>query len=153
MEHIMCLWYVYKFLTIACYWTNISIRPFPDISDVGSAFTLSGGKETCKTCSVESTGLQSNVFKIRTILYKLFFQLMHVTDWLPTLITAAGGNGSELANNLDGIDQWFSISTNQSSTRTQLIVNIDEVMKNAAIRDRDWKLVIGEPLAKFQISI
>lgn len=78
---------------------------------------------------------------------------MHVTDWLPTVITAAGGNGSELASNLDGIDQWSSISTNQTSTRTQLIVNIDEVMKNAAIRDGDWKLVIGEPLAKFQISI
>jgi len=78
---------------------------------------------------------------------------MHITDWLPTLITAAGGNVSELATNLDGIDQWSSISTNQTSTRTRLIVNIDEVMKNAAIRDGDWKLVIGEPLAKFQITI
>lgn len=78
---------------------------------------------------------------------------MHVTDWLPTLITAAGGNGSELPSNLDGIDQWTSISTNQKSTRMQLIVNIDEVMKNAAIRDREWKLVFGESLTKFQISI
>jgi arylsulfatase A-like enzyme len=78
---------------------------------------------------------------------------MHVTDWLPTLITAAGGNGSELASNLDGIDQWSSISNNQASTRTQLIVNIDEFMENAAIRDRQWKLVFGEPLAKFQTSI
>ena len=77
---------------------------------------------------------------------------MHVTDWLPTLITAAGGNGSELASNLDGTDQWSSLSTNQTSTRTQLIVNIDEVMKNAAIRDGHWKLVIGEHIAKFQIS-
>lgn len=40
-----------------CYWINIPIRPFPHISDVGSAFTLSGGKETCKTCSVESSGI------------------------------------------------------------------------------------------------
>lgn len=78
---------------------------------------------------------------------------MHVTDWLPTLITAAGGNGSELPSNLDGIDQWSSITTNQTSTRTQLIVNIDEGKKNAAIRYKAWKLVIGEPLAKFQISI
>jgi Arylsulfatase A and related enzymes len=78
---------------------------------------------------------------------------MHVTDWLPTLITAAGGNGSELPSNLDGIDQWISISTNQPSTRTQVVVNIDEDKKNAAIRDRNWKLVIGEPLATFQIGI
>lgn len=78
---------------------------------------------------------------------------MHVTDWLPTLITAAGGNASELASKLDGIDQWSSISTNQTSPRVQGVLNIDEVMKNAAIRDRHWKLVIGEPLAAFQTSI
>jgi arylsulfatase A-like enzyme len=97
---------------------------------------------------------QSNVFKLCTISYKLFFQLMHVTDWLPTLITAAGGNASELASKLDGIDQWSSISNNQTSTRKQgVVLNIDEVLKNAAIRDGDWKLVIGEPLASFQISI
>jgi hypothetical protein len=78
---------------------------------------------------------------------------MHVTDWLPTLITAAGGNGSELARNLDGIDQWSSISTKQTSTRTQVVINIDEHMKNAAIRVKDWKLVIGEPLVTYQINI
>jgi hypothetical protein len=78
---------------------------------------------------------------------------MHVTDWFPTLITAAGGNGSELASNLDGIDQWSSVSTKQTSTCTQVVVNVHEVIKNAAIRDKDWKLVIGEPLVKFKINI
>jgi arylsulfatase A-like enzyme len=86
-------------------------------------------------------------------LVQTFFQLMHVTDWLPTLITAAGGNASELPDNLDGIDQWSSIRNNETSSRTQVVINIDEVMKNAAIRAGDWKLVIGEPLASFQISI
>jgi arylsulfatase A-like enzyme len=71
---------------------------------------------------------------------------MHVTDWLPTLLSAAGGNLSELASNLDGVDQWSSISTNQTSPRKQVIINIDEVTKTAAIRDGEWKLVIGEYL-------
>jgi arylsulfatase A-like enzyme len=74
---------------------------------------------------------------------------MHVTDWLPTLLSAAGGNLSELANNLDGVDQWISISTNQTSPRKQVIIEIDEVMKTAAIRDGEWKLVIGECLKKY----
>lgn len=69
---------------------------------------------------------------------------MHMTDWLPTLLSAAGRNLSELDNKLDGVDQWKSMSTNQTSPRKQLIIEIDEVMKTAAIRDREWKLVIGE---------
>lgn len=73
---------------------------------------------------------------------------MHVTDWLPTLLSAAGGNLSELANNLDGADQWSSISTNQTSPHKQVIIDIDEVTKTAAIRDGQWKLVIGEYLKK-----
>jgi arylsulfatase A-like enzyme len=69
---------------------------------------------------------------------------MHVTDWLPTLLSAAGGNLSDLTNNLDGVDQWDSISTNTTSPRKQLILDIDEVAKTAAIRDGPWKLIIGE---------
>jgi arylsulfatase A-like enzyme len=69
---------------------------------------------------------------------------MHVTDWLPTLLSAAGGNISDLTNNLDGVDQWSSISTNQTSPRKQLTLDIDEVAKTAAIRDGQWKLIIGE---------
>jgi arylsulfatase A-like enzyme len=69
---------------------------------------------------------------------------MHVTDWLPTLLSAAGGNLSELVNNVDGVDQWNSISTNQTSPRTQMILDIDEVAKTAAIREGEWKMIIGE---------
>lgn len=76
---------------------------------------------------------------------------MHVTDWLPTLLSAAGRNLSELANKLDGVDQWSTISANQTSPRKELIIEIDEVMKTAAIRDREWKLVIGEYLKKCNI--
>jgi arylsulfatase A-like enzyme len=95
------------------------------------------------------------------LIYSLFdknfkscvFQLMHVTDWLPTLLSAAGGNLTELAGNLDGVDQWNSISNNETSPRKQVLLNIDEVMKTAAIRDGDWKLIIGEHLAAFQKDI
>jgi arylsulfatase A-like enzyme len=32
--------------------------------------------------------------------------LMHVTDWLPTLLSAAGGADLIIGEELDGIDQW-----------------------------------------------
>ncbi|CAK1546051.1 unnamed protein product [Leptosia nina] len=67
--------------------------------------------------------------------------LMHVTDWLPTLIAAAGGHINE---KLDGVNQWPSITQGQQSPRREVLIAIDD--KNnpyAAIRVGDYKLVIG----------
>jgi arylsulfatase A-like enzyme len=78
---------------------------------------------------------------------------MHVTDWLPTLLSVAGGNLTGLVGKIDGVDQWNSISNNKTSPRKQVLLDIDELTKTAAIRDGDWKLVIGEHLAAFQKDI
>jgi len=69
-------------------------------------------------------------------------QLIHVTDWFPTIVNLAGGT---TGLNLDGFDQWSTISQNTSSSRTELLHNIDPIAKNAAIRVGDWKLYIGNP--------
>lgn len=42
-------------------------------------------------------------------------ELMHMTDWMPTLLHLAGGNASHL--DVDGIDQWNSLSTGAPSLR------------------------------------
>lgn len=52
-------------------------------------------------------------------------QLMHITDWLPTLYKAAGGDLSSLPKNLDGIDLWETLSTNKPSLRNEVLLNID----------------------------
>lgn len=70
-------------------------------------------------------------------------ELMHITDWLPTLYSTAGGNVSDLPENLDGKDQWDSISNNKKSARNDLLLNIDEVKKTAAFRAGRWKLSFG----------
>jgi arylsulfatase A-like enzyme len=71
------------------------------------------------------------------------FQLIHVSDWLPTLYSAAGGDITELDSNLDGVDQWSSLVNDEKSPRHQLLVNIDEREKTAALIIGDWKLVVG----------
>jgi arylsulfatase A-like enzyme len=68
---------------------------------------------------------------------------MHVSDWLPTLYSAAGGDITKLDSNLDGVDQWSSLVNDEKSPRSQLLVNIDEREKTAALIIGDWKLVLG----------
>ena len=68
--------------------------------------------------------------------------LVHVTDWLPTLVTAAGGDIREMGENMDGVDQWQLLArgTGERKRRTMLY-NIDPLLdpvsnngNNAAIR-------------------
>lgn len=43
-------------------------------------------------------------------------ELVHITDWMPTLLHLAGANSSQLVG-LDGVNQWHSISTGELSPR------------------------------------
>lgn len=69
--------------------------------------------------------------------------LLHVTDWLPTLLHAAGFNTSQLPKDLDGRNQWTAISRNVDSDRTEILLNIDQREESYAIRSGDMKLVFA----------
>merc|ERR1711899_128557 len=90
--------------------------------------------------------------------------LMHVTDWLPTFVSAAGGDIKELSKgqSIDGIDQWPSLLLSSESPRTEMIYNIDPGSPNsreveesydvdgrkfihAGIRVNEMKLLLGNP--------
>lgn len=68
--------------------------------------------------------------------------LVHITDWFPTLIRLAGGRTSPF---LDGVDQWLALSRGWPSHRHDLVYNINDVKKTAAIRSGDYKLIVGSP--------
>ncbi|XP_034251455.1 arylsulfatase B-like [Thrips palmi] len=68
--------------------------------------------------------------------------LMHVSDWLPTLLSAAGANASSLPL-LDGVDQWAALSRGAPTRRLEVLHNIDDIVKYAALRRGDWKYVTG----------
>ncbi|CAK1598761.1 unnamed protein product [Parnassius mnemosyne] len=64
---------------------------------------------------------------------------MHVVDWLPTLLRAAG---SEPPHNIDGIDLWNEIVHNKTSKRAEFF-EIDDYNGYASIVSGDFKLVTG----------
>ena len=77
--------------------------------------------------------------------------LVHVTDWLPTLVTAAGGDiremmegdiGEMMEGDMDGVDQWQQLARGRGQNkRRMMLYNIDPLLdpvsnngNNAAIR-------------------
>ncbi|XP_049958269.1 arylsulfatase B-like [Schistocerca serialis cubense] len=70
-------------------------------------------------------------------------QLMHISDWLPTLYTAAGGNLTDIPSDLDGMNTWDALVTASDWPRTEVLINRNDDDGTAAIRVGDWKLVKG----------
>ena len=69
--------------------------------------------------------------------------LIHVTDWLPTFMKAAGASDEEIgAIALDGVEQWdlFKDPVNFVSDRDDVVLNIEET--KGAYRRGDYKIVV-----------
>ena len=58
------------------------------------------------------------------------YDLMHVTDWMPTLLHIAGG-GDNHNTALDGFNQWSTISSAQKSARQVSPCNVTCLSKFA----------------------
>ncbi|KAJ8976024.1 hypothetical protein NQ317_003565 [Molorchus minor] len=67
-------------------------------------------------------------------------QSMHISDWLPTLVEAAGG---EVTKGLDGLSIWSALSKNKKSGRQEILHNIDDIYGNSALTVGPWKIVKG----------
>ncbi|GFO20218.1 arylsulfatase j-like [Plakobranchus ocellatus] len=111
-------------------------------NNAANNFPLRGVKFTLWEGGVRGVGLvHSPLLKKQGYVSK---QMLHVCDWFPTLISAAGGQ--ELLKNvtsLDGVDAWEMLSSNGQAIRSEILHNIDPTAVNAGLRVGDYKLLVG----------
>lgn len=113
-----------------------------DSPNWGSNYPLRGIKGTLFEGGIRSIACIWSPLLVQS--GRVFSDLMHIADWLPTLYTAAGGPLGELDPELDGVDQWSSLVYDLPSPRNDILINIDEKTRNAALRFYNWKLIVGK---------
>ncbi|XP_050297699.1 arylsulfatase B-like [Anthonomus grandis grandis] len=107
----------------------------------GSNYPLRGMKDTLFEGGIRSVAFIWSPLLVQSS--RVSTDLMHVTDWLPTLFSAAGGDIGILDPEMDGIDLWSSLVYDLPSPRNDILINIDEKTRNAALRFYNWKLIVG----------
>uniref|UniRef100_A0A8C6SJE2 Sulfatase N-terminal domain-containing protein n=1 Tax=Neogobius melanostomus TaxID=47308 RepID=A0A8C6SJE2_9GOBI len=141
--------------SVLIYSTDNGAQPFTG----GSNWPLRGRKGTYWEGGIRGVGfVHSPLIKRRR---RVSTDLLHITDWFPTLVGLAGGDPHQSAG-LDGFDVWPTISEGKPSPRTEILHNIDPLHRpyhpsegqssalwdtsvQAAIRVGDWKLLTGDP--------
>ena len=76
--------------------------------------------------------------------------LIHVTDWLPTFMKAAGATDEEIGSvEMDGVDQWEIIKDPENfvSRREDVVINVADAPQGnhgpqGAYRKGDYKIVV-----------
>ncbi|XP_070542676.1 arylsulfatase B-like [Ptychodera flava] len=131
---------------------------------LGSNWPLRGGKGTLYEGGVHGVGFVNSPLLSDQVRGTVSHELIHISDWFPTLIQVAGGNLIG-GRKLDGYNQWETISQGAPSVRQEMLLHIDPLytaVKNvkddiysdnpyfnismrAAIRVCDWKLITGAP--------
>lgn len=109
----------------------------------GSNWPLRGAKWT-----LWEGGIKGNGFIWSPLLNKTAYTyngLMHLTDWLPTLFTAAGGEPSLLPSSMYGKNLWPDLmrGAQENFSRNELLHNIDDRQNVLAIRSGNYKLKSG----------
>ncbi|XP_070560415.1 arylsulfatase J-like [Ptychodera flava] len=108
-----------------------------------SNWPLRGSKHT-----LWEGGIRGNAF-LHSPLFRLadppmiIKEMIHVSDLMPTLYHIAGGDVSDLPDNLDSFNQWDTITRGTPSQRTEILHNIDPISKVAALRVGDYKVIVG----------
>merc|ERR1712168_846749 len=113
----------------------------PAVRLQGSNWPLRGSKWTLWEGGVHGVGFVWSPLINKN--KRVSTQLMHITDWMPTIYSAAGGSVKDLGD-IDGLDMWNALSEDTASPRSGLLHNIDDSEPSAAMRYGDYKLIQGK---------
>ena len=137
------------------------------LDDTIIIFTTDNGGQTCQGSNnwplrgnkdtVFEGGVRGTGFVWGSKLPKLNYdnhQLIHVTDWLPTIVEGiAGLELDKVKWKLDGYNVWQAIIGNEESPRKEILIDLNPpypgFIGQAAMRIGNWKLIIGEPNCSF----
>lgn len=125
----------------------------------GNNWPLRGRKATLWEGGIRGVGFVSG--KRLGIADSVSSNLMHISDWFPTILRATDCTKLNNTQPLDGVDQWDAILQRRSSPRKEILHNIDplsvvrsnasvvtagfDTSVRAAIRSGPWKLLTGNP--------
>ncbi|CAK8673932.1 unnamed protein product [Clavelina lepadiformis] len=131
----------------------------------GNNWPLRGNKVTLWEGGIRGVGfVHGSMLKVPNPNTKPNTALIHISDWLPTILSAAKCPLISGSQQLDGFDQWDTIQKYTPSKRSEILHNIDPLNRvpipdphsmfvrkgfntliKAAIRMGDWKLITGNP--------
>ena len=82
--------------------------------------------------------------------------LMHIADWLPTLLHATGTKALTVDDEIDGVDHWPALvgtaKATQQPPRTELLHNVDVWEAEADDDDADGVVRAGRPRAALRVG-
>ncbi|XP_053375357.1 arylsulfatase B-like [Mercenaria mercenaria] len=128
-----------------------------DVRRGASNSPLRGGKGSLWEGGIRAAGFVHSMLLDEKMAGSVSKELMHVTDWFPTLVKLAGGhlNGTKP---LDGFDQWETIKYGAKTSRREILHDINprkiasikplynntfNTTMRASIRIGEWKLLTG----------
>lgn len=108
--------------------------------NAASNYPLRGVKNTLWEGGVRGAGLIWGRMLNKT--KRVSNQMMHISDWFPTLLHVAGMDATKLPN-IDGINMWEALSNDISSPRNEILHNIDDIWGSSSLMVDQWKIVKG----------
>jgi len=114
------------------------------VSQAGSNHPLRGTKGTLFEGGTHGVGFVGGGLLDQSAIINT--DLMHITDWYPTLLSAAGSTSP--LSGLDGVDQWKVIKNGGKTNRTEMVYNLKMLPPQGAIRMGPYKLMYANKFNK-----